>query len=215
MNAIHIRRIVVAALLVGGASLALANSNGPPAASTGAPAIGGKAAEVDCTDCHTGNALNTGGSIALTGAPAYYTPGQVYIITVNVASSQTAAITDRLWGFQLTAVKVSDGTGAGTFANVTGQNTRIRTGSGDFSTRSYIEQSGTGLQMNVASPVSWQIQWTAPAAATGSVIFSFAGMAADGVNGESGDWVYTGSFSSKDVTPARQTTWGQLKSAYR
>src|SRR4030065_747456 len=73
--------IVGFVLLVAGPSVVVASPNGPPASRTSAPAIGGIGAESSCTGCHGGNPVNSGGSIALTGAPAYYTPGQLYTIT--------------------------------------------------------------------------------------------------------------------------------------
>ena len=193
--------------------MAAASSNGPPPQRTGAPAIGAVPAEGLCTGCHSGNPVNTGGSVTLTGAPAYYTPGAAYTITVNLASTQNA-VTGHVWGFELTAVKMSDGTGAGTFANVAGQGTTIRAGTGSFNTRSYIGQASAGQRLDVASPVAWQVSWTAPASA-GPVSFYVVGNAADGDGGDPGDWIYNASFLSKDVTPTRSSTWGKLKSSYR
>jgi hypothetical protein len=201
--------------LIGGASIAIAFDGGAPTAKTGAPAIGAKTAEGTCADCHNDFALNTGGSVTLAGAPTYYVPGTVYTFNVTVASTMTAgAGVNRLWGFELTAVNMSDGTGAGTFAPVAGQGTVVATGTGQFSTRGYVRVS-TNDQAGVASPVSWQVQWTAPNPGVGSVSFYASGLAADGANGNSGDYVYTGSASAKDVTPTDRTSWGGIKARYR
>jgi len=206
--------IVGFVLLVAGPSVVVASPNGPPASRTSAPAIGGIGAESSCTGCHGGNPVNSGGSIALTGAPAYYTPGQLYTITVELASTQNQGAGHQ-WGFELTAIKLTDGTGAGTFANVTGQGTTIMPGSGSYSTRAYICQLSAGLRLDIPSPATWQVEWTAPAGGTGPVAFYFTGMAANGADGADFDYVYTGSFSAQDVTPTLSTTWGRIKASYR
>lgn len=205
-------RLVV--VLVLGSGVALAFDGDPPTSNTGAPAIGGKAAEGVCRDCHNDFALNTGGTIELLNAPAYYQPGTVYTMTVRLTSGQTAADAGRVWGFQLTAVRNSDGNGAGTFADVAGQGTMIASGSGTFASRSYIEV-GTGNRAGVASPVEWQVRWTAPNPGVGRISFFMSGNAADGASGNNGDWIYTGSFTSDDITPTLPATWGGIKTSYR
>ena len=57
MHRILVRLVVVVALFAG-VSLAWAFSSGPPLSRTGAPGIGGLPAEVNCTVCHAGSALN-------------------------------------------------------------------------------------------------------------------------------------------------------------
>jgi hypothetical protein len=207
-----ILRCLVLAVLISG--VALAYDGDPPASRTGTPAIGGKPAEATCLACHNDFAINDGGSVQLLNAPAYYQPGTAYTMTVHLTSSQTAGDAGRAWGFQLTAVRVSDGNGTGTFANVTGQGTMIAAGTGTFTGRSYIEV-GTGNRQGSASPVDWQVQWTAPNPGVGQVRFFVVGLAGDGGGGNNGDWVYTGSHSTDDVTPVRSPSWGAMKSHYR
>jgi hypothetical protein len=213
MNRLATRSALVFTLLVS-VSTAWASSSAPPNSRTGAPATGGKPAESLCTGCHSGNAVNSSGSVTVSGVPTYYTPGTVYPVTLTLTSSQNA-IAGHMWGFEVTVIKSSDGTGAGTFTNISGQGTGIRTGSGNFATRSYLGHSGAGLQVDVASPVSWQFQWTAPSSGTGGVVFYFAGLAADGDGSESGEFVYNGSFATMDVTPTLATSWGRIKAIYR
>jgi hypothetical protein len=211
----HWIRLAVVVVVVGGAGLALARSGGAPLSRTGAPALGGISAEGLCTGCHGGNALNSGGSVQVLDAPALYRQGNTYRLRVRLTSSQTAAATGRRWAFQLTAVNTSAGTGAGTFANVAGQATQISTGSGSYSTRSYVEETDTGMKDGVASPVEWLVDWTAPNA-TIPVSFYVTGVAADGSGNTSGDWVYTGSVAVADTTtPASAASWGRVKSLYR
>lgn len=201
-------RFVVFLALVSG--VAVAYNNTPPASRTGAPAVGGAPAEGTCS-CHGSN--STGGMIELINAPAYYQPGTVYTMIVRLTSGQTAGNSNRRWGFQLTAVRASDGAGTGTFGNVAGQGTTIISGSGSFATRQYIEQS-TGSQQGATSPAQWQVNWTAPNPGVGPIRFFMSGVAGNG-SGSSGDWVYTGSFSSDDVTPVLSSSWGDVKSRFR
>jgi len=214
MNRHRLPQLASVAALALCAAVAMAYDGNPPSARTGAPAMGGKNAEQLCTSCHGGHTVNTGGSVTLVNPPAYYVPGTVYTLTLQVESSGTAANSGRKWGFQLTAINAGDGTGAGTFANVSGQGTMIGTGSGSFATRQYVEVSG-GNHAGAASPVSWQVQWTAPNPGVGEVQFHFAGLAANG-SGSSGDWVYSNSYAMPDAaTPALKTTWGSIKARYR
>ena len=212
MNPRLIIRLVVVAGLVAG--VAVAYNGDPPASRTGAPAIGGKPAEGTCADCHNDFAINTSGSIQLLNAPIQYQPGTTYTLTVRLTSSQTSSETGRAWGFQLTAVRASDGNGAGTFANVTGQGTMIVPGGGTLASRSYGEVA-TSDHQGSPSPVDWQVNWTAPNPGVGQVRFFMAGVAADGAGGNNGDWVYTGLFTTDDVTPVLPTTWGAIKALYR
>lgn len=209
----HVTRIAVLAAVAWGAALALAFDGGAPDGKTGAPSIGGKPAEGVCADCHNDFPLNIGGMVEVLDVPTLYQPGSVYMLTVRVTSSQTAGSSGRLWGFELTAVRMSDGTGTGTFANVAGQGTQIVSGNGQLSTRRYV-QVGSGNRAGSASPVTWQVQWTAPNPGVGSVGFYASGMAANGDGNNNGDWVYTGSATSQDITPTLPVSWGQVKRIY-
>jgi hypothetical protein len=211
----RVTRWIVLTVILTGATLALADSGGPPESMTGAPAIAATPAEDLCSSCHGGQAENTGGVIELIGAPALYREGAVYTITVRLTSGQTAANASRRWGFQLTAVRMSNGAGAGTFATIAGQGTQIISGTGSLASRRYVEQTSTGTRTGTASPVQWNVQWTAPATDIGAITFYFAGNAANGAQGENGDWIYNGSFASQDTTTAtRSTTWGEVKRQY-
>lgn len=206
--------LCVAAVCVGGAVAAIADSSGPPRSRTGAPAIGGIAAEKNCTDCHGDFALNTGGSVQITGAPNLYVPGRTYDITVRITSTNTAGFAGRGWGFEMTAIRASDGLGAGTFATVAGQGTGIISGTNTMATRRYIQQ--TDPRYNSAGPVDYRIQWTAPDPGVGGITLYAAAVAANGDGSEGGDWVYTTSKAIQDtVTGVATTSWGQLKSRYR
>ena len=87
---------IAAALLATGSSLAFAtfhSAHGPLPSATGAPAVGGKPEELNCTLCHfsEGNNLNTpGGRVEILNVPHAYTPGQGYPLTVRLSSDSTA-----------------------------------------------------------------------------------------------------------------------------
>lgn len=214
MNRFLVSRVLPPVLVLMSAALAFGYSSIPPSSRTGAPTIGAIASESTCRNCHGGNALNSGGDITLVSPPASYVPGNSYTLTVRLASSGTAANSGRRWGFQITAVKQSDGTGAGTLSNVAGQGTTLATGSGSYATRQYVEHD-TGTHTGSSSPVTWQVQWTAPNPGVGDVGFYFSGVAGNG-SGSSNDWVYTGSQVVPDATtPTLRTSWGQIKSRYR
>jgi len=186
--------------------LASANSFGPPLAKTAAPGEGA------CTDCHTGHILNPDalGSVTIDGVPTSYMPGQTYTLTVTV--QRTGQIR---WGFELTALKSSDATAAGTIT-ITNTLTRMGTLNG----RTYVEQTtvnGDDGTFSNQSSGSWEFSWTAPAAGAGAVTFYAAGNAADGNGSNSGDFIYTKTASSLEgsATDVSATTWGRIKMLYR
>ena len=214
MSAKRIVRFGFIPLLLAGAGIALASAGGPPRTRTGAPAIGGVGAESTCLGCHSGNAINSSATLTFVNAPNFYVAGQTYVFSVQLASTATAGNANRVWSFELTAVNMSDGAGAGTFANVGGQGTAIISGTGSYSTRRYIEEASND-KVGATSPVSWQVQWTAPNPGVGPVGFYAAGIAGNGNGGTSGDWVATGSSVMADVTPVESVTWGKVKAIYR
>lgn len=195
------------------AAIAIASSGGPPASRTGVPAIAAKTAEGTCLACHNDFALNNGATLTLINAPNFYVAGVTYTFSVQIASTQTAGNANRVWSFELTAVNMGDGNGVGTFANVAGQATQIRSGSGQYSTRRYIES--TSDRPSATTPVVWQVQWTAPDPGVGPVGFFAAGIAGDGNGNKSGDRVCTGSSVIQDVTPVEAVSWGTVKALYR
>lgn len=212
----HVRHRVVSILIPGllvAAGIAIASDLGPQLSRTGATAIGGKSAESTCVGCHNDFALNNGATFTLVNAPPAYIAGMTYTFAVQIASTQTAANANRVWSFELTAVNMADGNGAGTFTDVAGQGTQIRTGTGQYATRTYI-QSNTD-RPSASSPVQWQVQWTAPDPGVGPVGFFAAGIAGNGDGSNNGDWVGTASATTQDITPVESVTWGRIKAIYR
>jgi len=197
-------------------------SSGPPPSRTGAPATGGVQAESDCSGCHArldpqGNPLPNvnlpGGAVEILGLPTTYVPGQTYPVTVRLQSDSTVADVGRKWGFELTAFRVSDGLGSGTFV-VTAADLQTKTGlaGGPFASRTYVEHRSAGTRTGLAGPVTWDFQWQAPATSQGDVRFCVAGNAADGLGTPDNDNIYTSTVLVRSgVTPVASTTWGSLK----
>jgi len=167
-----------------------ARSSGPPAARTG------DFGELNCTACHTGNALNTaGGTLTITGVPVNYQPGRTYSITVAIQKSGQAR-----WGFQLTVRTAGTSQQAGTLTPKDG-NTQVITDSGI----QYMEQTSAGTFTGTNSG-SWTFDWTAPASAVGTLRFSAAGNAANNNGSNSGDFIYTTTFTSEPPVVSKPIT---------
>ena len=184
-----ILRLSIVAALVAGGTLALASSGGPPPTRTGAPAVGGVAAEGVCTACHTSFPLNAAGAtLDILDVPEFYLPGRMYTLRVRMTS--TFAL-PRRWGFQITAVRALDGQGVGTFDIAELAGVQIVSGAGVFASRRYVEHTTSGTFDNNSGPVEWTLRWRAPATDAGRIFFFAAGNAANSNDSNSGDHIYT------------------------
>lgn len=205
-------RLVVGAIVLLGFGLAWALSNNPPVTRTGAPAIGSWPAETTCQSCHTTNPLNDPNGALTIDAPAFYQAGQTYPITVMLRYdlADTTGASNPKWGFQLTAIKASDGAGVGTMItpNSGGSPTYpdsltiglITAGPLLGSGRQYMRHTGFATRTDKPSPVQWQFSWQAPGSDQGKVYFFAAGNAANGNSSSSGDFIFTSSDSSLFTT---------------
>ncbi|MFZ4633067.1 MAG: choice-of-anchor V domain-containing protein [Saprospiraceae bacterium] len=147
----------------------LANSFNPPNANTGAPFDG------NCGNCHGGGNFN--GTVALSGLPGTIQANTTYNLTLTM--TPTGGNPNR-GGFQLVAVD-NNNANAGNLISVNAQ-----TGTENSGGREYIEQRGT--KTFGGNPISWDFDWTAPAAAAGNTIkFYFIGNFTNGNGGSSGD----------------------------
>jgi hypothetical protein len=208
---VSVNRIIISgiALLVG-AVVAVANSTGPPLAHTGAPRIDSRNAEPTCntSGCHQGNPMNSNGTLEILGLPATYSPGATYPATVRLTSTATQGSVTRRWGFEITAVRLSDGLGSGTF---TSPGLRIET----FNGRTYVTHQVDDLHPGEAGPAEWTMSWTAPAQDEGDIGFYAAGNAANGNATATGDFIYTTSETTMGPgVPVEPVTWGRIKSLY-
>lgn len=164
-----------------------AASAGPQPASTGAPAIAAEAAEGTCNaTCHTSFAPNpdTVGALTVEGVPSQYEAGKTYTLTVKLSHKDGLR-----WGFQMTAIAMKDGSGAGEF-NVTDPAT-TQVLSAMSGTRSYVEHSYGGTAIGKAGGTSWTFGWKAPATSAGKVAFYAAGNVANADGSNQGDRIYT------------------------
>lgn len=210
--------------LLAGVSLALGggilSEYGPLPSSTGAPVVRSKPAEWDCTLCHaseTGNLNTPGGRIEILDLPKIYSAGQTYRIRVRITTDSTAAYPDRDWGFQLTAVRASDGEGCGAFLLDDPDSLQVLTGeTPDLASRHYVEQTTLGDRDRIASPVEWTFSWKAPDTPADTALFFCAGNASNGSMDPTGDFVFTTADTVLDITtPVRPVSWGEVKRRYR
>jgi len=173
------------------AVVAYAKREGPDAGYTGAPGDIGT-----CVFCHdTYEQPNVGpGSVRVDNVPAVYTPGQQYAI--NVTTQQGGRVR---FGFQLTALD-KNAARAGTLSSLDG-NTQVNSDTG-FGGRQYIEHTEPGTEAQIAGSKTWQLRWTAPDTDIGTVIFYFAGNAANNNGGPEGDYIYTSLKISDSPTSA-------------
>jgi hypothetical protein len=181
-------RLLTAALLLASAAASHAASAGPQPATTGVPALGPEPAEQTCVACHNSAPLNpdADGTTTLKGVPAAYEPGHTYTLTLEVAHKDGAALR---WGFQMTAVAMKDGAGAGEFVATDASTTMVlmaMTG-----TRSYIEQGYGGTAIGQAGGTSWTFDWKAPSSDVGKVGFFAAVNVSNADGSNQGDRIYS------------------------
>lgn len=165
-------------------------SDNGKAGATGSPG------EVNCTDCHSGTAVNSAGGSITISCPSLvnweYTPGQTYTIDVTVSEG-----TKPLFGFGFEAL-LSSGANAGTLTQGTGSTIKTANISGNVR-RNVVHQLNAGAS---SGSHTWSFTWVAPATNVGNVTFYAAGNACNANGSDSGDHVYT---TSQVVTPAAAT----------
>ncbi len=172
-------------------SKVVASASGPTPSYTNAPG------ESNCTQCHTGSPVNSGGGqVSITGIPANYLPNQQ--ISLTTTASQAGAV---VFGFQLTALD-SQGKQVGTFTlpSQTPQQLQIVDGFAGGAQRQYVEHTINGIIPTVFDTKSWTFTWKAPAERVGKISFYMAGNAANSDGGTSGDSIYTTSKSTLSGT---------------
>lgn len=136
--------------------------------------------------CHSSYSLNSGpGSVALTSDIPVdgYTPNQTYNMHLTVTHAGVS-----LFGLGLEALTTTNAN-AGTLTAGVGSTIKTTTISG-VSRRNITHSLGGGV--GTTGYHSFDFTWKAPAAGTGNVTFYFTGVAADGNNHNSGDYVYSG-----------------------
>src|SRR5262249_22248585 len=133
------------------------------------------------------------GGVSVTGLPGSgWTPGQSYPLSITI----TGPATQRLFGFQLSAVADSTNQQAGTFAEtpnvqvICGRGvplTSIQTSCAAAGAIQYAEHRDARIVTR-----TYTVTWTAPTdVALGTIRFNVAGNAANGDNTSAGDLIYT------------------------
>ena len=199
-------------------SMLMANANTPPAGRTGAPGDGGTCVNLGC---HVGTGGVGGMVVVPTNGVLQYSPGATDTIGVVIADS-----TSTRWGFELTVLKDSDNSMAGSFNSLPNVNTLVQSSGG----KSYISHTSNGASSPFdptdgtywTTPLhigggGWFFEWTAPPPGSGPVTFYVSGVGAngDGLAG-AGDTTYTFALQlTEQGTPVREMTWGKIKQIYR
>lgn len=180
--------LLAAALALLLAPNAFAASAGPQPSMTGVPAIGKEPAEGTCVQCHNSFAVNPDqdGVLTLEGVPPKYEPGKTHTLTVRIAHKDATRLR---WGFQMTAIAMNDGEGAGTFTATDAGTTQVLESM--TNTRTYIEHNSGGTAISQIGGNSWSFDWTAPKSDVGKVGFFAASNCGNADGSNQGDRVYT------------------------
>lgn len=169
---------IILLLFVWGSYLVSNSNGGFTAGYTGAPIDNG----LNCTSCHGGNQPGTNANLIQSNIPSDgYEPGTTYTITINASHP-----TFNRFGFMLTAQTNTTSNHAflGTWTLLNNQ-TQLRLNNRYVSHTS----QGTAGSNNART---WQVQWTAPPAGSGSVAFFASVNAANGNGTTSGDQTILG-----------------------
>jgi hypothetical protein len=179
------RSILWGALLATTGFTASAYQEGAPPAHTGG------FEEPSCQRCHADGPLNDSlGRIVVEGLPERYASGKRYRITVTLSRPEM-----RLGGFQLSA-RFAGGERAGRQAG-TLRATDDRARLSDTAGVQYAGHTAAGSALTGRDSARWVIEWTAPAAPAGAVVFHTAANAANDDDSELGDNIYTRSVTSR------------------
>jgi len=151
--------------------IGLGFSSGPPDDKTGAPGQG------TCIDCHSSFPLNSGDGSFTIDAPATYSQGETYTITITLADAGQSR-----WGFEFSPLDQ----GSLTITDAT--NTQQSSSGSNL----FAKQTSTGTFSGTDDgPVNWSFDWTAPASSTDPVIVYATGNAANANGSTAGDYIYS------------------------
>lgn len=163
---------------------------GSPGGRTNSPGDG----FANCTNCHTGNSLQSqSGWITSNIPPEGYTAGQDYIITAT--GTDPAAVR---FGFELTAEN-SANSKIGTFSILEPNRTQFTNNS------DAVTHTSNGITPAGGSN-TWQVTWTAPESNSGQITFYAAFNAANGNGNSSGDQIYASTYVVNPYIPNPQIT---------
>lgn len=136
-----------------------------------------------CHGCHADNPLNApGGSLRVTGLPERYEPGRVYRIAVTLTRPDLYTA-----GFQITS-RTQTRAFAGTWRVV---DDRVRAAEG------FAQHTSRGSRVPAAEGENrWEMEWIAPPAPAGEVLFHAAANASNDDASALGDFIYTGEWKA-------------------
>jgi hypothetical protein len=157
------------------ALILFAFSGSHPTSSTGG--YTGAPNDSACTQCHSpGGGLD--GTIEISGLPSAVNPNETYPLTVTITNTAGSAVRA---GFQMVSLKANLANGGTFTVPATETNEEVKTAAG----KSYIgHQPAKNFSSNV---VTYNVDWTAPASATGDITVYGASIIANGANGNSND----------------------------
>ena len=161
---------------------AIAHSNQPVAGKTGAPS------ENNCSQCHTGNPINSQGKVAIKfmNPDSTYKPNKEYLMEVVVEKD-----TFNTFGFEVVAIQQSTNKTIGTFIITDSARTQLFNEIVDGETRNYIGHTKTGTKTSTSGKNNWNFIWKSPSTNVGNIVFYVASNAANGKGTRFNDWVYT------------------------
>ncbi|MCC6860884.1 MAG: IPT/TIG domain-containing protein [Bryobacterales bacterium] len=174
--------------------LVYAFASGPEPGHTGAPGEKGT-----CTACHAGTANSGPGSVRVEfPGGENYTPGATQRLRVVVSDPDQVR-----WGFQLTARRAADAASqAGSFTPADANSQVICADSGlnqqtcsAATPLQYIEHTQAGTRSGTRQSAAFEFDWTPPSTDVGNIVIYVAGNAANGNNFNSGDRIYTRSYT--------------------
>jgi len=168
------------------------NGGGAPTGYTGSPLEFSGRTCGSGGGCHGGGVTDVAGWITSNIPDCGYTPGQTYNITVFVTSAGRTK-----FGFSCSPQR-SNGNTAGTLISAAGM--QINGGG------RYITHTSAGTAENGSNSRTWNFQWTAPAAGSGTVTFYSAMNATNSSNSSSGDIIFKSSLAVIENTPLSITS---------
>lgn len=161
------------------------------------PNVTGGFGEPSCHLCHLDNPVNApGGSVELSGTPRTYVAGRTYAITVTISREDV-----RRAGFEISARFASGkqkGRQAGTW-RVLDARAQLIPGAVDKAL-TFVQHNLAGSRTPTPGTNVWTIEWTAPAPASGPVLFNVAANASNNDDSPLGDYIYLKSARSLPAT---------------
>ena len=172
----------LAALVLGGSTVALAFREGP------LPNMAGGFGDQTCRVCHFDGPLNAPGGRVVLSAPAAYVPGKAYPITVTLTRKGIER-----GGFEIGArftAGPARGRQAGSWTAPTDGRVQSVKSQQDASLI-FLQHTTAGSTTRTPGTMAWTLQWTAPQTAGGPVQFNVAANASNDDASPLGDHIYT------------------------